>query len=93
MSKKLDSSKTDLAKFHTSELKDQVEKEAWIALRRFFDGCGNGQEARVACVVIATLTREQQAKNNARQLALLERRFLLDQPHEIVSLQEVKKVR
>lgn len=71
----VDETKELLAEYTTDALKTKVEKDAWIALRQYFRGTGNGPEAKVACVVLGTLARERQAKNNARQLTLLERRF------------------
>lgn len=71
-------SKDQLSQRTVEELKNFVAKDAWISLRQYFTGAGNGPEAKVACVVITTLTREQQARNNARQLDLMERRFLLE---------------
>lgn len=73
-------SKEQLAKKEVGELKQAVQKDAWISLKQYFDGAGNGPEAKIACVVVGTLAREEQAKNNARQLDLLERRFMLDAP-------------
>ena len=76
----LGESKTELAVKTTQDLKRVVEKDAWIALRQYFSGLGNGSEAKVACVIIGTLAREEQAKNNARSLDILEKRLMLDRP-------------
>ena len=71
-------SKEQLQKSELVDLKKDVAKDAWISLKQYFDGRGNGPEAKVACVVIGTLAREEQAKNNSRQLDLLERRLAVD---------------
>jgi hypothetical protein len=73
-------SKAELGLETTDTLKALVEKDAWVSLKQYFSGKANGPEARVACVVISTLARERAAVNNARQLALLEKRFLLEAP-------------
>ena len=70
-------SKEELRKKNVTVVKQETEKEAWIALRRYFDGAGNGQEAKVACVVVGTLAKEEQSKNNARQLDIIEKRLAL----------------
>ncbi len=67
-----------LLKRGLSELETLVEKDCWIALRQYFDGAKNGPEAKIACVVLSTLARKQQAANNARQLNILERRMLTE---------------
>lgn len=59
-------------------IKADVTKDAWIALRQYFCNAHNGAEAKVACVVISTLAREFQARNNSRQLDILERRLQLE---------------
>lgn len=69
-------SKEQLQKLSLKDIKEKTSHDAWIALKQYFDGKGNGPEAKVACVVIGTLAREEQAKNNARQLDLLEKRLL-----------------
>jgi hypothetical protein len=78
-------SKEQLAKKDLKDLRTAVQKDAWISLKQFFDGAGNGAEAKVACVVIGTLAREEQAKNNARQLDILEKRLMLDSPKKIAA--------
>lgn len=72
--------KSQLRKQPLDELKAEVEKEAWIALKAFFDGTGSGIEAKIAVVALGVLARELQAKNNARQLELMERRLSLPLP-------------
>lgn len=69
-------SKEQLSKQDLESLKLDVAKDSWVSLKQYFDGRGNGQEAKVACVIIGTLAREEQAKNNARQLDILEKRLL-----------------
>ena len=71
-------SKDTLSHRTLKEVRDQVQKDAWIALRQYFCGAGNGPEAKVACVVISTIAREKQSENNARQLTLLEKRFSIE---------------
>jgi hypothetical protein len=68
--------KEQLMKQDLSTIKGDVGKQAWVSLEQYFDGKGNGPEAKVACVVIGTLAREEQSKNNSRQLDLLEKRLL-----------------
>ncbi len=70
-------SKESLEKHSLVDLKREVEKDAWIALKQYFDGRSNGSEAKVAGIIIATLTREMQAINNSRQLDILEKRLKL----------------
>lgn len=73
-------SREQLQKENVTNIKSQVEKDAWISIKRYFDGAGNGPEAKVAAVVITTLAREQQAKNNSRQLDIIELRLLNSHP-------------
>jgi hypothetical protein len=68
-------SKEQLKQVGLPEVKKEVEQDAWIALKQYFDGKGNGPEAKVACIVIGTLAREEQSKNNARQLDIIEARM------------------
>jgi hypothetical protein len=69
-------SREQLIEYDIDDLKASVEKDSWITLKQYFDGKGNGPAAKVACVVIGTLAKEQQSKNNARQLDIIERRLL-----------------
>ena len=71
------SSKDQLEKLPLDKLKLETAKNAWVALKYYFDGGGNGSEAKVACVVIGTLAKEEQSRNNARSLDLIEKRLLL----------------
>ena len=48
-------------------------------------GAGNGPEAKIACIVIATLAKDYQSKNKERQLNLLERRLNLESPQQITA--------
>ena len=68
-------SKDQLSKKPLHQLKDMVNKDAWIALSQYFNKKGNGSEAKVACVVIGTIAREMQSQNNARQLDIIEKRL------------------
>ena len=70
------SSKREWAKKDVSELKQLVEKDSWIALKQYFDGRGNGTEAKVAVGVLGSIGRFQQAENNRRQLDIVERKLL-----------------
>ena len=63
-------SKEQLQKLSTDNIKIEVEKDCWISLKRYFDGWGNGPEAKIAVVALGTLAKEQQSRNNARQLDL-----------------------
>lgn len=69
--------KEQLAKFDLKEIKGRVEKDAWIALKQYFDGKGNGSEAKIAVVIIGTLAKEMQASNNKRQLDIVEKKLEL----------------
>ena len=68
-------SKGKLQTKEMSVLKKLVEKDCWVSLKRYFDGAGNGPEAKVAVVTLGTLARERQADNNARQLNIIEKRL------------------
>ena len=70
------SSKKEWDKKDISELKTLVEKDSWIALKQYFDGRGNGSEAKVAVGVLGSIGRFQQAENNRRQLDLVEKKML-----------------
>jgi len=69
-------SKKEWAKKDVAELKTLVEKDAWIALKQYFDNRGNGTEAKVAVGVLGSIGRFQQAENNKRQLDLVEKKLL-----------------
>ena len=70
-------SKEQLSKMTIGELKTEGEKKCWVALHYYFDGGGNGPEAKVAVVTLGTLAKEAQATNNSRQLDLIEKRLSL----------------
>lgn len=70
-------SKDELLKLDLIEIKEKVEKDAWISLKEYFDGAGNGAAAKIAVVALRVLATEQQAKNNSRQLDLVEHRLAL----------------
>jgi len=76
MANEIITQKEQLRKRDLTSLKKEVEKESWIALEQYFHGKGNGPEAKIAVNVISTLAREQQAKNNSRQLDIIEKRLL-----------------
>ena len=78
MSHEVKLSKSELRRKDVQELRTGVEKESWIALSQYFNGAGNGAEAKVAVVVLGTLARERQVANNSRQLDIMEKRLLLD---------------
>lgn len=69
-------SKGELNKLPLRDLKHQVEKDAWVSLKQYFDGRGNGPEAKIAVVVVGTLAKEKQAENNSRQLDIVEKKLL-----------------
>ena len=71
------SSKEQLSKLSLEKLKKEGEKKSWVALNYYFDGGGNGPEAKLAVVTIGTLAKEAQAKNNSRQLDIVEKRLKL----------------
>lgn len=75
MNELIKESRESLLKRDLHELESLVEKDCWVALRQYFEGAKNGPEAKIACVLLATLARKQQAKNNARQLDIIERRM------------------
>ena len=58
-----------------TELKKNTAFKAWTELHSYFEKKTNGVVAKVACIVIGTLAREEQSKNNARQLDIIERRL------------------
>jgi hypothetical protein len=60
------------------ELKGHVSRQAWETLDEYFTKGGNGPKAKIACIVIGTLAREEQAKNNARQIDIIEVRLGMD---------------
>jgi hypothetical protein len=80
-------SKDQMSKKTLGVIREQVRKDAWIALRQYFCGAGNGPEAKVACIVISTLAREHQANNNSRQLDILEKRLQI--PEQTGEIQKV----
>ena len=68
-------SKDQLLKLDTEQLKKEGEKKARVAINYYFDGDGNGPEEKVAVVAIGILAKESQARNNSRQLDLVENRI------------------
>ena len=60
--------------------KKTAEKQAWNTLVDYFKGKGNGPAAKIAVGVIGTLAREDQSRNNARQLDIIEERMKLTAP-------------
>lgn len=66
-------SKEELRKVDANQLKGEVERESWIALRQYFDGKGNGSEAKIAVIALGILVKEKQATNNQRKLDIIER--------------------
>lgn len=81
----------ELTKRSFENIKADVAKDAWIALRQYFCGNGNGIEARIACVVIGAIAREMQARNNSRQLDLVERKLQLDTGSPVKELPEKRE--
>ena len=77
------STKPELRQWQLKKLKTDVEKEAWIALRQYFYGAGNGSEAKISVGILSNIAREKQADNNARQLDIIEKRLLLKAPESI----------
>lgn len=77
MSQEVKKSKQQYMKDSRLNLKEVADKKAWVALNQYFDGAGNGPEAKVACVVITNVIREMQAENNKEQLALNRERIKL----------------
>lgn len=53
-------------------IKANVELNAWASLEDYFGGAGNGTEAKIAVVTLGIMAKELQAKNNSRQLDLIE---------------------
>ena len=58
-----------------AELKKGVVEESWISLRQYFDGAGNGSEAKIAVVALGIAVKEQQADNNKRAVDLAYEKF------------------
>ena len=59
------------------KLKESVGRDAWIVLKKYFNKQAEGTEAKIACVVVGTLAKEMQARNNERQLDMVEKRLTL----------------
>ena len=70
-------SKSQLLKKGLPALKQEAEVHAWAAINQYFDGAGNGPEAKIACIVLTALVREHQATNHSHQLSLIEQRLSL----------------
>ena len=57
------------------EIKQHVIRDAWIVLKKYFKGEADGNEAKIAVITLGIVVKEMQAKNNERQLTLMEKRF------------------
>lgn len=68
--------KQSLKKMDIEELKNEVVKDAWVSLKQYFDGAGNGSEAKVAVVALGIAVKERQADNNRRAIDLSYKRTL-----------------
>lgn len=68
--------KESLKKMDVEELKKEVVKDAWVSLKQYFDGAGNGNEAKVAVVTLGISVKEKQADNNKRAIDLAYTRTL-----------------
>ncbi len=65
-------SRSQLMEKPTQVLKLVAEKQAWAAINQYFDGMGNGVEAKIACNILIILVRERQANNITRHLNIIE---------------------
>ena len=72
---KIYDSREKLRKVDVGEIKKQVIKDSWISLRQYFDGAGNGSEAKIAVVALGIAVKEQQAENNQRAVDLAYEKF------------------
>ena len=68
-------SKKALNKKNVNDIKEEVIKQSWISLRQYFDGAGNGSEAKIAVVALGIAVKEQQADNNKRAVDLAYSKF------------------
>ena len=50
------------------QLKSDAELQSWIKINRYFQGAGNGPEAKIAVVVIGNIIKERAIKNTTRLL-------------------------
>jgi hypothetical protein len=57
------------------DIKTIVEKEAWLALKEYFEGGENMGEAKIAILVVGTLAKEAQNTNQTRQLDIIEKKL------------------
>lgn len=62
--------KDSLRKMDVETLRKEVIKDAWVSLKQYFDGAGNGSEAKIAVVALGISVKEQQAENNRKAIDL-----------------------
>ena len=67
MSTLVNMSQQELQDLSVEELKKNVEKDAWVSLKQYFDGRGTEPEAKAALTALGILTKKLQARNNERQ--------------------------
>lgn len=65
-------SKTELKKLSVEELREGLYKDCLVSLTQYFEGRGNGPEAKVASIVYTAIGRENATRNNEKSLALVE---------------------
>ena len=69
------STKSELTAIRIDKLEETVKKGCYVALRQYFDGAGNGPEAKVAYITLGVMARETQSANGSRALDLLEKKY------------------
>lgn len=67
---KVYSERSKMRELSIKDIKQMVVKDAWISLKQYFDGNGNGNEAKVAAVALGIVAKEKQAENNKRAVDL-----------------------
>jgi len=53
------------------KMEKEVYKESLVSLLHYFNGGGNGPEAKLACAALGTLAKREQASNNRKSLDLV----------------------
>ena len=66
----------ELIKTDVDVIKKDVILRSWASLKQYFDGNGNGSEAKVAVITLGIIAKEQQAENNRRAVDLAYSKFM-----------------
>ena len=67
--------KEQYEKLTTDELWTEMERKAVVAINQYYDGKGNGPEAKLSAVVIGATTKRDQTRNGARALDMVAARI------------------